>query len=141
MRLRLISFASAVLTGLLACSAPPPDAQRIENHIREMAQAVEARDRGAFMDAIASDFSGQTGAYDRAEIEGMVRVHLLRNRHINVLLSGLEIDVRGDRATARFTALLTGSEQWFPERGRRYAFETGWRLDDGEWRVVNARWE
>lgn len=136
---RLVLLA-ALLPALVACTAEP-DETRIRNTIEAMAQAVENKERGEFMDAVGDDFTGQNGSYDRARAEQLLRVHLLRNRSINVLVSGIEIEVQGDRATARFDALLTGSDHWIPERGQRYRFTTGWWRDGGDWQVINARWE
>lgn len=42
----------------------------------------------------------------------------------------------------QFTAALTGgSGGLLPESGQIYEVETGWRLDDGEWRLIQADWK
>jgi len=45
-------------------------------------------------------------------------------------------------ATVAFDAALTGgSGRLLPDAARLYSVETGWRLDDGEWRLTSATWE
>jgi hypothetical protein len=45
-------------------------------------------------------------------------------------------------ATVRFEAALTGgSGNVLPDAARLYGVETGWRLDDGEWRLTSASWK
>ena len=34
-----------------------------------------------------------------------------------------------------------GSGRLLPDAARLYSVETGWRLDDGEWRLTSATWE
>ena len=49
---------------------------------------------------------------------------------------------RGENdAIARFSVLATGgSGGLLPESGQVYQVETGWRLIDGEWMLINASW-
>ncbi|MFZ2235142.1 MAG: hypothetical protein WAV67_02075, partial [Dokdonella sp.] len=52
-----------------------------------------------------------------------------------------ELRVESIRATITMTATLTGSSGgWLPERGSVYAVTTGWRKDDGDWKLVQASW-
>ena len=42
---------------------------------------------------------------------------------------------------ARFSVLATGGSGGFlPDSGQVYQVETGWRLVDGEWKLLNASW-
>jgi hypothetical protein len=127
----------------LACAAcsNPPDEARIHAAIDAMAEAVEQKRPGDFMEHLATDFAGPAQASGRIDAERLLRYHQIRNKNIGVVLRSVEIQVRDDRATASFQALVTGSESWLPERGRDFAFLTGWRLDDGDWKLINAQWE
>ena len=42
----------------------------------------------------------------------------------------------------RFDAAVTGGAGGLlPQSGQVYDVETGWRLEGGEWRLVNAEWQ
>jgi hypothetical protein len=43
-------------------------------------------------------------------------------------------------ATARFRALVTGGPRWIPESGQFFEFETRWRRDGDDWKVIAADW-
>lgn len=134
------------LGGLLICllttgCAKPPDQVRIRAAIDAMVEAVEQKQTGELMDHVATDFAGSGDVPGRSDVERLLLFHQLRNKNIGVNLRSVNVEVRGDRATASFNALLTGSENWLPERGRDYAFVTGWRLEAGDWKLVNAQWE
>ena len=44
--------------------------------------------------------------------------------------------------TVRFTAALTGgSGSLLPDSAQVYDVETGWRFDDGNWRMTSATWQ
>jgi hypothetical protein len=65
----------------------------------------------------------------------------LRYRDVGLTLGPLDVDVREQQATVRFTAALTGGAGMLPDSGQVYDVDTGWRLVDGEWRLVNASWK
>ena len=137
-----LRFAAPVVFLILftGCSKPP-DEVRIRAAIDAMVEAVEQKRTGEFMDYVAPDFVGSGDVPGRMDVERLLRFHQLRNKKIGVSVRSVEVEVRDDRATAKFNALLTGSENWLPERGKDYAFVTGWRLDAGDWKLINAQWE
>jgi len=65
----------------------------------------------------------------------------LRNDAIGVDIGPLDVKLYGDRATATFTAATRGGAGLLPDRAQVYNVETGWRLDDGEWKLISAKWE
>jgi len=136
------SAAPVVFLLILVCAAcsKPPDEARIRAAIDSMAEAVEQKRPGDFMEYLATDFAGTAEVPGRIDAERLLRYHQIRNKNIGVALRSVEIQVRDDRATASFHVLVTGSESWLPERGKDYAFTTGWRLDDGDWKLINAQW-
>ena len=75
-------------------------------------------------------------------VHALLRGVLLRHRDIGVLLGPLDLTMHGaDRATVKVDALVTGGAGGLlPASGRRIAIDSGWRLDDGEWRCISARW-
>ncbi|RYD16816.1 MAG: hypothetical protein EOP90_02275 [Lysobacteraceae bacterium] len=124
---------------VVAC-ARRTDADAVRARIAGIAAAAESREVGDVMDAVSADFVGNDGL-DRAQLASLVRAQVLGGGAVDVSLGNIEVEVHGDRATARFGATLTdGSGRWIPDRRARLAFETGWRREDGDWACYNASW-
>lgn len=134
--------ALALFTVLLpgaACTRTPPE-QALRETIAGMQAAIEARDAGALLEPVADDFGGDQGL-DRQALSKLVRVQFLRHRDIGATLGPLGVDLQSDRARVSFTVVLTGdSGGLLPESGQIYEVSTGWRRDDGEWRLIQADW-
>jgi hypothetical protein len=65
----------------------------------------------------------------------------LRYRSLGVHAGPLTVEMQPGHATVRFQAALTGGDGGvLPEAARLYDVETGWRLEDGEWRLVSVAW-
>lgn len=137
----LLLAAAAIATG---CAREPAE-QRLRASIAAIEAAVEARSAGDIIGHVASDFTGgdgETGAMDRRQLHALLRGVLLRHRDIGVLLGPLDVVMHGaDRATVRVDAVVTGGAGGLlPSSGRRLRIDSGWRLDDGDWRCISARW-
>jgi len=128
-----------VLALLAACSRPDPEA-RLRAQIASMQQAVQGRQPNAVMDQIAADFSGN-GGMDREALHNLLRVKFRANADVGATIGPLDVTLQGNHATVRFTALLTGgSGRWLPDQAGAYQVTTGWRLEDGDWRLYAAQW-
>lgn len=121
------------------CSREPPE-QALRSTIAGMQAAAEARDSDALVESFSDDFAGPEGM-DRDQFRRYLAVLWLRNREVGVSLGPLEVELMGDRATVEFTAAATGGEGFLPDRAQVYRVNTGWRLEDGEWRLISAHWE
>ena len=129
-----------LLLGLLvACGKEPPELA-LRNTMAGMQAAAEARDVDALLEPIADDFAGP-GGMDRQMFRRYVMAITLRNRQIGVQLGPLDVKMFGERATVSFTAATTGGAGWLPDRARIYQVETNWRMQDGDWKLMTARWE
>ena len=130
----------AVLVVLAAgCSREPPE-QALRTTIAGMQAAAEARDSDALVESFSEDFVGPDGM-DRDQFRRYLAVIWLRNREVGVSLGPLEVELIGERATVEFTAGATGGTGWMPDRAQVYRVSTGWRIEDGQWRLISARWE
>ena len=141
-------FAAAASSG---CTAPAPEAA-LREAVAGLEAAVEAGDAGDVAGLLATDFAGP-GGMDRDAAHRLARAAFLRNRDIGVVLGPLDIAMhdaapraaaaRGASATVRFTAAFAGGRPGglLPVDGSVYRVETGWRLEDGDWRLSSARWE
>lgn len=137
-----MALAALLAAGLAACARPSPE-QRLRDTMAGLQQAVEAREAGGIRALLADDFIGPQGM-DRDGAVGMARIAFLRHRRVGVAIVG-PLDVRmqpPDHASVRFDAGVTGgSGGLLPDSARLYEVQTGWRLEDGEWRLTSASWE
>jgi hypothetical protein len=123
----------------LSC-ARRPDADAIRQAIADAAEAVEAHKSANLLDRVSEDFIGND-TLDRTQLDNLLRMQMLGAKSIGVHVHGIEVEVQGDRATARFEANVTDSSgRWIADRAASLHFETGWRPEKGEWRCYNARW-
>ena len=123
-----------------ACSRSDPE-QAVRAQVDALQQAIDARDAGAVEDLLAEDFIGNEGM-DRRGAKQLAAGVFLRHREIGARLGPVTVEPRGEReAIARFSVLATGgSGGLLPEQGQVYQVQTGWRLQDGDWKLLNASW-
>jgi len=135
-----------VVAGLMACAlllagcARPPAEQALRDKVGELRSAIEQGNASAFEDVLAGDFIGPRGL-DRNGARRMAQAMFLRYRDVGVRLGPLEIEVRNQHATVRFSAAVTGGAGMLPDSGQVYDVDTAWRMEGGEWLLVNARWK
>lgn len=134
----LLACVALALTG---CTGPSPE-QALREQVSALHGAVEGRDAAAIGDLLADDFVGPGGMDGDAAVR-MARLAFLRHRDVGATLAGpLRVDLREHDATVSFEVALTGgSGRLLPDAARLYSVETGWRLQDGDWRLLSASWE
>ncbi len=135
------AWVAAVLAVLLfsACAREAPEA-RLRARVATLQQAIAGHDAGGVRDALAEDFIGPDGL-DRAGAVRLAQAMFLRYRSLGVHAGPLAVEMQPGHATVRFQAALTGGDGGvLPEAARLYDVETGWRLEDGEWRLVSVAW-
>ncbi len=126
---------------LLGGCAGDPDEAALRERIATLQKAGETGEIGTLMDAIADDFIGQGGNYDRLQLRAMLTALTRRYRDVGVTRLGTEVEMRGAHASATLQLLLTGgSGGVLPERGRALQLDTRWRVEGGQWMLIEARW-
>lgn len=138
---RIVSgIAVAVCLLLAACAKDDPE-QAVRHQVDAMQAAIDARDAGEVEDLLAQDFVGNDGM-DRRGLKQLAAAVFLRHREVAAKVGPVSVELRGETdAIARFSVLATGGSGGFlPESGQVYQVETGWRLIDGEWMLINASW-
>ncbi len=137
----LVTASALACAGLLAgCSHEPPE-QKLRDTIAGMQAAAEARDADELFAPIAEDFGGP-GGMDRESFRRFVTLVSLRNEKVGVQLGPMDVKLFGqDRATVRFTAATSGGSGWLPDSAQVYQVETGWRMQDGDWKLISATWD
>ena len=139
MKAALLVAASILAPGLSGCRKQPPE-QALRNTITAMEAAAEAHDTDALFEPIAEDFSGSEGM-DRQAFRRYVTFMGMRSKSVAVQLGPLEVKLYEERASVAFTAALSGGEGLLPSRVQVYDVDTGWRLDDGQWKLISAKWK
>ena len=130
------------VVAITAGCARTPDEQRIRENMAAMQQALEAHQPKAFMAHISDDFIGKDAAFDRAELANLLRVEVLRNDQIGIVLGPIDVEIDGDRATAKVTATFTGgSGGLLPEHGSIYSIASSWKRAGRDWNCYSARWQ
>ncbi|MEX0916048.1 MAG: nuclear transport factor 2 family protein [Wenzhouxiangellaceae bacterium] len=136
------AWAGVLIVMLAGCGAELDDETRIRQILDDMIEALEQGDVGDFMAPVAEDFVAVNGRLDRRALGLLVRRERLARDAIRVRRVDTEIELVGDsRARVSFRALATGGSGLLPDEGRLWRVETGWRRDDGEWKLISAEWE
>lgn len=132
-------LALTLLLLLAACTRAPAE-QRLREAITGLQSAIESREVNPAMAHIAEDFIGNDGL-DREGVRNLLRLQMLRHQSLGLTLGPFESELHGERATVRFTAVATGGTgALIPQSARVWNVETGWREDDGDWRLISAQW-
>jgi ketosteroid isomerase-like protein len=133
-----ITLLLAVALG--ACSKGSPE-QAVRQQVDALQAAIDARDAGDIEALLAEDFVGNEGL-DRRGARQLAAAMFLRHRQVAAKVGPVSVELRGEGdAIARFSVLATGgSGGLLPEQGQVYQFETGWRLVDGDWKLLSASW-
>ena len=123
-----------------ACSDESPE-QAVRAQVAELQAAIDARDAGDIEALLAEDFVGNEGI-DRRGARQLAAAVFLRHRQVAAKVGPVSVELRGEAdAIATFSVLATGgSGGLLPEQGQVYQFQTGWRLVEGEWKLLNASW-
>ena len=129
-----------LLLGLAACGSESPE-QAVRKQVETMQSAIDARDAGDIDSLLADDFIGNEGM-DRRGVKQLAAAVFLRHRDVAAKVGPVSVELRGQGdAIARFSVLATGgSGGLLPDSGQVYQVETGWRLVDGEWKLLSASW-
>ena len=138
---RAVAGMAIIATLLLAgCGKDDPE-QAVRLQVEAMQAAIDARDAGDVEDLLARDFVGNDGM-DRRAIRQLAAGVFLRHREVAAKVGPVSVELRGGSdAIARFSVLATGGSGGFlPESGQVYQVETGWRLVEGEWKLLSASW-
>lgn len=136
---RIVVALLAMLLAMSAGCARTPPEEALRSAVAGLHEAIEARDPAAVRDVLAEDFVGNDGL-DREGARRMAALYLMRHGGIGATPGPLDIEMRGEHATVRFSVALTAGTRMLPDSVRAYEVETGWRLDRGDWRMTSARW-
>lgn len=124
---------------LVACSRSGPE-RELRAAIATMTQGIEERVPGRFLEHVADDFTRESEAFGKRDVQRLLAGVLLRNQKISVTTVVNSVDVAGDTARTKVRVVATGGAGLLPERGQTWEFDAAWRREKGTWRVYNAEW-
>jgi hypothetical protein len=137
----LVSTLAVLLGG---CAASDPE-KEIRAVLAAAEQAAEARDGGFFAALLGESYRDARGN-DRAAIVRMLRGYFLANQRVEVVSRIDEIVIEADDAArATVHAGLVGQRAGAGLLGgldaELYRFDLELVNDDGDWRIIGARWQ
>ena len=137
---RFAALLCALFVALAGCDSTPPE-DKLRATITKMQTDGENHQVGDVMDSVAEDFGGG-GGMDRQALHRMLLGISMRNAELGVTIGPVDVEVIGERATAEFTLGASGGAGGLlPDRAQVYDVTTGWRLEDGEWKLISASWK
>lgn len=137
----------AVGGGLLAARLlrpPPTDEERIQGLVAAAARAAEERKAGEVVAAASERFAGE--GLDRRGLKQFVALQILRGEWVSVSIAGTRIEVAGNAARAAVDVVLARSGKGakladlLPAGGSVHRLQLRLEREDGDWKVVRARW-
>ena len=141
-RIRSIAAAILVAASAYGCGAEPesPEAE-IRSWLESAEAAAEARDRGALLDLVSDAYADGRGN-DKEDIGNMLRFYFFRQQNVSLLTRVEELRLQG--ATAAHVSLFVGmagtTNTAFGLRADAYNLELELASEDGDWRLIGARW-
>jgi hypothetical protein len=123
-----------------ACTSTTDDATQIRQGVELLAKAIEQHDRDTIMQRLDEDFRTREGLLSQ-DINRMLFVQFRQNKQIQVFLYDIEVNLMSSIADVQLEALLLGSSQWLPERGRRYQVQMRWSKRDDKWLLSRLDWQ
>lgn len=134
-----LAGAALLAVVLSGCARSDPE-QELRATVAAMAQAIEQHRVGDAVEAIAEDFTRESGAFGKADARRLLAGAMLRNEKIQLTAVVSDVRIEGERARARVRVLAAGGSGLLPERGQSWEFDTVWRRERGRWLVYNAEW-
>lgn len=126
---------------VVSCSSPAPVEEQIRARISMMQKALSDGKARAFMAAVADDFSGPDGHFDRRSAQLLVQREMMAHKRLRARVTNVSVEERGPgRAVAEFDLVATGGSGLLPEAAGWYRVQTGWRVDGRRWMLVSASW-
>ena len=136
----LIGICLAALLLLTAgCSRSDPET-RLRATVAELQLAIEQKSADRVMEHVADDFRGHNGL-DRDGLRRLLVLHFLRNQSIGVTLAPLDLTLQPPRAEISVQAVLTGAENWIPDRAGGYRVISKWRQQGDDWKLEYIEWQ
>ena len=139
---RLLVVATVVAASVYGCGAEPDSPEVAVRAWLESAEAAAgARDRGALLGLVSDAYADGRGN-DKEDIGNILRVYFFRQQNVSLMTRIEELRLQG--ATAAHVSLFVGmagtTNTALGLRADAYNFELELASEDGDWRLIGARW-
>ena len=141
----VVAAAVLVLAGALALRPGPTDEEAVKEAIRAVAEGAREADLGATLKPVSSSYEDSTGI-TYGELKLFLFREFQRRGPITVMLGDIQVTLAGDIAMAEFSATLAdgidpGGLDFIPGDADRIHFVADLAREDGNWKIVGARYE
>ena len=119
---------------------------KVKKIVTSVQQAAEEKKIGAVLEHISRTYRDPRGN-DYNGIKGLLAFYYFRHQKVSAYMPNIDIVVTGSTAKAIFQAILTGRGTGetaggiLPESLGAYNFEVLLSKEDGQWKVMSAKWE
>jgi hypothetical protein len=132
-------FLVILISNLVAC-ATPDEETLLRETLSALVTAVEDRSVRQVQKYLTDDF--KTARHSNTQqLKTFMLLHFRQNQVINVFTNEVQVNLQQGKADITFNALVTGSSNWLPERGRRFAIQSRWLKRDGDWKISRVNWK
>ena len=133
-------FLLLVFVGSLISCTTDNDEARLHQSLASLVEAVEDRSVRQVQKYLTDDFK-TTRYANTQQVKAFMLLHFRQNKVINVFTSDIQTSIQEEKADVIFNALVTGSSNWLPERGRRFEVKSRWLKQDDDWKISRINWQ
>ncbi len=143
--LSVILLFAAVFAATPGCHRETEE-DKVRKVVIGVQNAAEEKDIKNILNRLVKSYRDPQGN-DYDSVKGMLLGYFFRHQKIHVYITSLEVNVQGVSAKAVFQAVLSGGNKTesvadiLPEALGMYAFEVSLIKDDGDWKIISAKWE
>lgn len=127
---------------LAGCGKTDPQAA-LEVAVQQLQNNLEAKKTGAVMDQLHAGFQAGEGM-DREWAKRTMALMFMRYASIRIIAvtRNSRIDTGSSQVGhTEAQVVVTGAQGLIPERAEPYAVKLQWRLDGGDWKLIELTWE
>lgn len=124
---------------LSACSSPDEET-RLREALDGLIKGVEDKSFFQVKNYISDDFKTKRFR-DIQQVKAFMLVYFRQNKVIKIFTSNVKISLLHDKADMTFNALVTGSSNWIPERGRSFEVKSRWLKQGDDWKISRVNWQ
>ncbi len=118
---------------------------RVKKVIADIQKAGQEKDIRKIIDRLSRNYSDSQGNnYD--SIKGLLLAYFFRHQKIHIFIPAVEVTIEDSAAKVAFEAVFSGGSaagspsDLLPDAISMYTFDVSLKKEDGDWRVLSARW-
>ena len=127
---------------LAGCGKTDPQAA-LEAAVQKLQDNLEARKTSDVMDQLHANFQAGEGM-DREWAKRTMTLMFMRYQSVRIVAVTRNSRIDSGSSQVGHTeakVLVTGAQGLIPERAEPYAIRLQWRLEGGDWKLIELHWE